>query len=409
MIGFRKLAPRFFAIGLALATVGFFTSVGPVAANAAAHKKKPVKKVKPFQYHVGLNIDLSGTLAFQGGPFKEGFQAYINAVNKKGGVNGHKIDVSTLDDQSTVSTAIANVTQLKQADHVSAVVGMLSSSEGVGLETTSNSLKLPLFDTLVSQASNGAYQWGIDTPISVEPVAQIAFAAALMKQEGITSPKVAFLTVITPVIANWLTLAEQLVAAKGWTVVSNQQSALTATSLTTQDQAIANAKPDVVIEAEASGAAILSVRDFQSFGLNVPVLEHTSGGIASNFNTLADPNYYALVSEQQVGIDRNPAITAEAAAAAAAGVPINSFFSNGYQNAYEIAHFFAKCPGTCTSVQMQATISKYGTMTTGGLSEGPLKWSPAYHGGVQYVRMYHWTTGGNIVPTGSKYNVNQAG
>jgi ABC-type branched-subunit amino acid transport system substrate-binding protein len=407
MVGLKKLAPRFLAIGIALTTVGFFSSVGPVSANAAA--KKTVKKVKHFQYHVGLNIDLSGTLAFQGGPFKEGFEAYINSINKKGGVNGHKVDVSALDDMSTVSTAIANVEQLKQADHVSAVVGMLSSSEGVGLEPTSNSLKLPLFDTLVSAASNGSYQWGIDTPISDEPVAQVAFAAYLMKQEGITSPKVAFLTVTTPVIANWLALAEQLVTAKGWTIVSNQQSALTATSLTSEDQAIATAKPDVVIEAESSGAAILSVRDFQSFGLNVPVLEHTSGGIASNFTTLADPNYYALVSEQQVGIDRNSAITAEAAAAAAAGVPINSFFSNGYQNAYEIAKFLAKCPGECTSVQMEATIKNYGTMTTGGLSQGPLLWSPSYHGGVQWVREYHWITGGSIVPVGPKYNVNQAG
>jgi|GEM_PF-5570839 len=402
MVGFRKLAPRFLVLGLALAMVGFFSSVGPISAGAASKKK-----VKHFQYHVGVNIDLSATLSYQGEPFKQGFQAYMTAVNAKGGINHHKVTVSTLDDQSTVSTAIANVTELAAADHVSAVVGMLSSAEGVGLLTSSENLKLPIFATYTSAVANGPYAWGIDSSISDEPIAQVAYAAALLKQEGVNSPKVAFLTAVTPVLANWLALAEKLVAAKGWTVVSNQQVALSATSLTSADQAIATAKPDIVIEALPSGQAILSVRDYQSMGLNVPVLEHTSGGIASNFTTLQNPNYYALVSEQQVGIDSNAALTAEVAAAKKSGATINSFFQNGYQMAYEISRFLAKCPGTCTSTQMESTIKKFGTMTTGGLSEGPLLWSGSFHNGVQWVREYHWTSSG-IQPVGIKYNINPA-
>jgi branched-chain amino acid transport system substrate-binding protein len=392
------------SLGLALAMVGFFTVAGPISpANAAAKHKK----VKHFSYHVGINVDLSSSLSYQGEPFEQGFKAYYDAINKKGGINGHKVDVSALDDQSTVSTAIANVSELVEADHVSAIAGMLSSAEGVGLITTADNLQIPLFATYTSPADNGPYEWGLDSAISEEPIAQVAFAASLMQSEGISAPKVAFLTAITPVLANWLTLAEQLVAAKGWTVVSNQQVALTATSLTTEDQAIASAKPNIVLEALPSGQAILSVRDYQSMGLNVPVLEHTSGGIASNFDTLQDPNYYALVSEQQIGVDSNSALTAEANAAKAAGDTVNSFFQNGYQNAFEIGQFLKKCPGECTSSQMEKTIKGYGVMTTGGLSEGPLLWSPSYHDGVQWVREYHWSSG-NIVPVGQKYNINPA-
>lgn len=343
-------------------------------------------------YHVGINIDLSSSLAFQGNPFREGFLAYMQAKNRSGGINGHHVDVTALDDQNTINTAISNTQQLAQADRVSVQVGMLNSAEGVAVKSRLERLQLPTIVTYTSAAANGNYEWGIDSPISEEPRAQVEFAASLMSKKGVTRPRVAFLTAVTPVLANWLALAKSLVASKGWNVVANQQVPLTATDLTAADKAVASAKPDIVLMAVPGNQAIIAVRDYAGDGLNVPVLEHTSGGTVDTFTALKNPNYYALVSDGIPGVDNEPGVKSEATNAKLAHTQATStFFSNGYANAVVVANILAKCPGSCTSQQFQTTMENYGTMQTSGVTVGPLSFTSSYHAGVQYVREYHWS------------------
>jgi branched-chain amino acid transport system substrate-binding protein len=342
-------------------------------------------------YHVGINIDLSSSLAFQGNPFRQGFLTYMEARNRSGGINGRQVDVTALDDQSTINTAISNTQQLAQADHVSVQVGMLDSAEGVAVKSTVERLQLPTIVTYTSAAANGDYEWGIDSPISEEPRAQVEFAAGLMSKAGVSTPKVAFLTAVTPVLANWLTLAKSLVAAKGWKVVANQQVPLTATDLTAADNAIASAKPNIVLMAVPGNQAIIAVRDYTSDGLNVPVLEHTSGGTVATFDALKNPDYYALVSDGIPGVDTTAGVQTEISNAKAANTQATStFFSNGYANAVEVAAILTKCPGSCTSQQFETTMENYGTMQTNGVTVGPLSFTSSYHAGVQYVTEYHW-------------------
>lgn len=366
------------SLGLTLAACG---SSG--TASTTGDTKSP--------YHVGINIDLSSALAFQGNPFRQGFLAYMQARNRSGGINGRQVDVTALDDQNTINTAISNTEQLAQADHVSVQVGMLNSAEGVAVKATVDRLQLPTIVTYTSASANGNYEWGIDSPISEEPRAQVEFAATLMSKAGVAKPRVAFLTAVTPVLANWLTLAKSLVTSKGWSVVANQQVPLTATDLTAADKAIASAKPNIVLMAVPGNQAIIAVRDYTAAGLNVPVLEHTSGGTVATFTALKDPNYYALVSDSIPGVDSGPGVTAEIANAKLAHTQATStFFSNGYANAVEIADILARCPGSCTSQQFETTMENYGTLQTNGITVGPLSFTSSYHAGVQYVREYHW-------------------
>lgn len=344
-------------------------------------------------YHVGINIDLSAGLAFQGNPFRQGFLAYMQARNKAGGINGHQVDVTALDDKNTINTAIANTQQLAQSDHVSVQVGMLNSAEGVAVKSVVERLQLPSIVTYTSASANGDYEWGIDSPISEEPLAQVEFATTLMSKANIAKPRVAFLTAVTPVLANWLTLAKNLVAGKGWTVVANQQVPLTATDLTAADKAIASSKPDIVLMAVPGNQAIIAVRDYTADGLNVPVLEHTSGGTVATFTALKNPNYYALISDGIPGVDNDAGVQTEVTDAKEANTQATStFFSNGYANAMEVASILAKCPGSCTSQQFQTTMQNYGTLQTNGVTVGPLRFTSSYHAGVQFVKEYHWDT-----------------
>ncbi len=54
-------------------------------------------------------------------------KAWPASVNANGGINGHHIDVITMDDGNSASTALSEVKQLVQQDHVLAIVGEMSS------------------------------------------------------------------------------------------------------------------------------------------------------------------------------------------------------------------------------------------------------------------------------------------
>ncbi len=67
---------------------------------------------------IGQTIGLTGTIA---GPVKEmneGANAYIASVNSRGGVNGRKIELLTLDDKFDAKLAAANAEQLVKKDRV---------------------------------------------------------------------------------------------------------------------------------------------------------------------------------------------------------------------------------------------------------------------------------------------------
>lgn len=70
---------------------------------------------------IGQTIGLTGTIA---GPVKEmneGANAYIASVNNRGGVNGRKIELLTMDDKFDAKLAAANVETLVKKDRVFAL------------------------------------------------------------------------------------------------------------------------------------------------------------------------------------------------------------------------------------------------------------------------------------------------
>ena len=62
-------------------------------------------------YTLTIDTDFSGPNAAGGVAAGNGFQAYFDELNAKGGVNGHHIDLVVLDDRSDVPTALANYQQ----------------------------------------------------------------------------------------------------------------------------------------------------------------------------------------------------------------------------------------------------------------------------------------------------------
>jgi branched-chain amino acid transport system substrate-binding protein len=91
----------------------------PVEAAASAASNSPIA--------IGTVNDVTGPQAAVYGDTNKTLQAWADWTNANGGVDGHPVKLIAMDDQFNPATAISDVHELVQEDHVVAVVGEQSS------------------------------------------------------------------------------------------------------------------------------------------------------------------------------------------------------------------------------------------------------------------------------------------
>lgn len=72
---------------------------------------------------IGQTLPLSGPLGTQGLRYRQGEAVYFDRVNKRGGVNGRRIELVTLDDKHNSETAMSNLVELIDKRQVFALIG----------------------------------------------------------------------------------------------------------------------------------------------------------------------------------------------------------------------------------------------------------------------------------------------
>ncbi|MBO0880675.1 MAG: ABC transporter substrate-binding protein [Mycobacterium sp.] len=80
--------------------------------------------VTPTSVKVGVLSVQTGPFGTEGGANLAAFKAVVAWKNANGGINGRKIDLDVLDDQSSPTTALANAKKLIQSDHVFAIAAL---------------------------------------------------------------------------------------------------------------------------------------------------------------------------------------------------------------------------------------------------------------------------------------------
>jgi branched-chain amino acid transport system substrate-binding protein len=90
---------------------------------------------------------LSGRLATAGTTSKQGADLAIDEINEAGGINGRKIEGIFVDDKGDPALALREVRRLVEKDHVSAVMGVISSDVALAISPELNRLKIPFLVT----------------------------------------------------------------------------------------------------------------------------------------------------------------------------------------------------------------------------------------------------------------------
>jgi branched-chain amino acid transport system substrate-binding protein len=100
------------------------------------------KKAEP--YVVGGIFSISGPASYLGEPERNSLEMVVEAVNAKGGINGHPIKLTIYDDEGDVTKARLHATKLAQDKKCLAVIGpSLTHTSMTALEITQKA-KLPL-------------------------------------------------------------------------------------------------------------------------------------------------------------------------------------------------------------------------------------------------------------------------
>jgi branched-chain amino acid transport system substrate-binding protein len=107
-----------------------------LASLAAVVPSQATPGVTPTTILLGQSAAMSGPSSHLGTEMRDGAQAYFDYVNSKGGVNGRKIILKSLDDGYEPDRAAANTKQLIQGDGVFALFGY------VGTPTSNASLPM---------------------------------------------------------------------------------------------------------------------------------------------------------------------------------------------------------------------------------------------------------------------------
>lgn len=99
------------------------SSKGNVSATSGCDTKESAPGITKDSISLGATMPLTGSGGAGGQGVSEAAKAYFDIVNEQGGVQGHKIKYTALDDQYTPSVAQQAMRQLVQRDNIFAVAG----------------------------------------------------------------------------------------------------------------------------------------------------------------------------------------------------------------------------------------------------------------------------------------------
>lgn len=110
-----------------------------IACAIPAWAEEPIK--------IGFLYLMSGRLATAGTTSKQGADLAIDEINEAGGLSGRKIEGIFVDDKGDPSLAVREVRRLVEKNHVSAVMGVISSDVALAISPELNRLKIPFLVT----------------------------------------------------------------------------------------------------------------------------------------------------------------------------------------------------------------------------------------------------------------------
>lgn len=222
---------------------------------------------------LGQSLAMTGSGATLALPFAQGARLYFDRVNAGGGVNGRKIELSTLDDMGNPDTTVANTKKLLD-QKVFSLFGYYGSAQVTAVNPLLKDTDILLFAPMAgADELRGSLYPNV---YSVRPGYSEEAAMITRHAETLGMRKLAILHGKDPESLAALDSAERTMGGLGANLVA--KSSLSGGSVATSvDQVLAKKPESVLVISDASGAAS-AIRDLRAKGFRGPIYGFSSTG-----------------------------------------------------------------------------------------------------------------------------------
>jgi ABC-type branched-subunit amino acid transport system substrate-binding protein len=370
----RRLSWITSVIGASVLVTGVFVSVGGSVASAA---KAP--------YVIGMSNDLSGPIAPSGQQGLAGLETYVQYLNSIGGVNGRKIDLVSLDDQSNPALGRSDYQELAEKKAL-VMFGCVYTSVCQAAAPLIKTFHVPIIaeggpNNLLFPAVNDFYS--NDLPQGAQTIAMAEEIKVLAAAEKVTNVKIAWIGVNTASDLDGITSLKAFIATQpGWSFVGEQFVPFVVTDASSEAQAIAADNPNFVVTFHNDANIIPVVDALRQAGVTAPVINPTAGSADSTFEALKG-NFIAwrtYVSPSDTGIAAVATMLQRADKFHESKEAIGSYFTQGYVDGMIVQAALKKCGAKCNSgKQFNAALQTLHSFNSQGLSAGQLGFSKTRH------------------------------
>ena len=245
---------------------------GALIASGWAHAaaKTPIR--------IGVLAELTGPFTTTGTYLQRTVEAYSKAVNAKGGIEGHPVEMVVIDNQSKPELAVAGVRKLASDDRVHVIICCSASPLSIAVKPVSKQMRIPVIAqgqaADVIQPPDQA-QWIFRPNLSQEAALRVQLDAA--KKAGYKN--IAYFGVNNAFGTFPGKLLETLAPQYGLKVSGTQYFEVTATDVKAQLSQLQATRPDAIFVWAVGPAATLVSRNAQELALRTPI--YHSGGAAN--------------------------------------------------------------------------------------------------------------------------------
>jgi branched-chain amino acid transport system substrate-binding protein len=370
---------RSFVLRFAAVALGSLLAVSAAAVRPGAAAGEP--------YAIGAILSESGPGSTLGRPEADSMEMAVDEINKSGGINGHPLQLTILDDQSDATTAVNAFRQLLDK-HPIAIFGTPLTPTSLAIVPLAEQAHVPL----VSYASSvsvvtpvAQHQWIFKIPINDTEVAKAM--QAFMKRRNQT--KVAFIYRNDDYGKTGMAHFDEVGKPAGFDVVSGDAIAPTATDATAQLTHVKGGPAQALICWTTLPSAAVIVRGYRELGMNVP-LYYSDGAATGVFpKTAGPPLNGAYIATMKVNVytelpNNDPQkrllerYVPDFEKAYAKDAPASIFGTWGYDGVAFLKAALQKIKGTATAASLRDAM-EHTTFT--GVS-GTFRFSPAQHYGL---------------------------
>jgi branched-chain amino acid transport system substrate-binding protein len=279
-------------MALVLALVGLI--VGAVQLGSVQAAAEP--------YKVGVVCSITGTGSFLGEPEKKTVEMIAEDVNKKGGINGHPLQLIIYDDESDATKCNLAVKKLIKTDKVPVILGPSRSGESLAVVSIAEEAKVPL----VSFAASYKIVSPIESRNWVFKVAGsdshvVAKMYDYMKSKGWL--KIGIMSDSTGFGSSGREELLRLAPEYGITILADERFGDKDTDLSAQLTKIRSTQPQAIVSWSIGPTQVLSIKTWRDLGMaSIPLFQSHGFGNKKNLQLAGEAAEGVLLPLARVNV-----------------------------------------------------------------------------------------------------------